>query len=150
VNSLETQKATFNDVAAVYNSLQTRQQLYVTAVGHDVDWVTLLNQITATMPPDVTINSFSAQRPAVAATGVAATGTNPDGTITIAAVAKGGHESVATWLRSLATIPGLQNTWVESSSEGAPGSPKAVTFNSDAQVTPAAESNRAKSIGGTK
>ncbi len=152
VVSLEAQKNTFNDVAAVYSDLQTRQKLYVTAVGHDVDWVNLLNQITAAMPADVTITTFAAQRPAVAATAAttAAGAQSPDGTITLVAVAKGGHESVANWLRSLATIPGLQNAWVESSTEGAPGSPKAVTFASDAQVTPAAESNRAQTIGGTK
>jgi type IV pilus assembly protein PilM len=152
VSSLQAQKNTFADVAAVYSDLQTRQKLYVTAVGHDVDWVNLLNQITAAMPADVTITSFSAQRPLVSATGAAASaaGPSPDGTITVSATAKGGHESVANWLRSLATIPGLQNAWVASSNEGAPGAPKAVTFNSDAQVTPAAESNRAQTIGGTK
>jgi type IV pilus assembly protein PilM len=152
VATLETQKATFNDVAAVYSELQTRQQLYVTAVGHDVDWIALLNQITAAMPADVTINTVTVQRPPVvpgAATG-GAVGQSPDGTITIQATAKGGQPSVANWLRSLATIPGLQNAWVESSSEGGPAGPKSVTFNSDAQVTPAAESNRAQTIGGTK
>jgi type IV pilus assembly protein PilM len=153
VATLEAQKATFADVAAVYSQLQTRQQLYVTAVGHDVDWVNLLNQITAAMPADVTINTVTVQRPPVAAAGAAtavAAGQSPDGTITFQATAKGGQESVANWLRSLATIPGLQNAWVQSSSEGGPGGPKSVTFNSDAQVTPAAESNRAQTIGGTK
>jgi len=151
VATLEAQKATYNDVAAVYSGLQTRQQLYVTAVGHDVDWVNLLDQITAAMPADVTINSFSALRPAVAAGGAATAAQGAlDGAITISATAKGGHESVANWLRSLATIPGLQNAWVESSNEPGPGGPKSVTFNSDAQVTPAAESNRAQTIGGTK
>jgi type IV pilus assembly protein PilM len=152
VTSLETQKATFDDVAAVYNSLQTRQQLYVTAVGHDVDWVNLLNQITTAMPADVTITSFSAQRPSVAPAGAAtsASAQSLDGSITINATAKGGHESVANWLRSLATIPGLQNAWVESSNEGTTATGKVVTFNSDASVTPAAESNRAQTIGGTK
>jgi type IV pilus assembly protein PilM len=149
VASLQAKKATFNDVAAVYSQLQIRQQLYVTAVGHDVDWIGLLNQITAAMPADITITSFAAQRPTVSATAAAA-GTTADGTITINATAKGGHESVANWIRSLATIPGLQNAWVESSTEGAANAAKAVTFNSDAQVTPAAESNRAQTIGGTK
>jgi type IV pilus assembly protein PilM len=148
VSSLMAQKATFNDVATVYSQLQTRQQLYITAVGRDVDWVSLLNQITAAMPADVTITTFSAQRPAVAAGGQAVAG-SPDGTVTFTATAKGGHESVANWLRSLATIPGLQNAWVASSNETASPA-KPVTFNSDAQVTPAAESNRAKTIGGTK
>jgi type IV pilus assembly protein PilM len=150
VATLEAQKATYNDVAAVYSGLQTRQQLYVTAVGHDVDWVNLLDQITAAMPADVTINSFSAQRPAIAVGGATAAQGAVDGAITISATAKGGHESVANWLRSLATIPGLQNAWVESSNEPGPSGPKSVTFNSDAQVTPAAESNRAQTIGGTK
>jgi Tfp pilus assembly protein PilN len=153
VATLESQKATFNDVAAVYSQLQTRQQLYVTAVGHDVDWIALLNQITAAMPADVTINTVTVQRPPVVPGGAAtggAVGQSPDGTITVQATAKGGQASVANWLRSLATIPGLQNAWVESSSEGGPSGPKSVTFNSDAQVTPAAESNRAQTIGGTK
>jgi Tfp pilus assembly protein PilN len=140
-------------VATVQSLLQTRQQLYVTAVGHDVDWVNLYNQITATMPADVTINTFAAQRPAVTPAGAAAASTagqSPDGTITISATAKGGHESVANWLRSLAQIPGLTNAWVETSNEGGSAGPKAVTFNSDAQVTSAAESKRAQTIGGTK
>ena len=149
VASLTAQKATFNDVATVYSQLQNRQQLYVTAVGHDVNWVNLLNQITAAMPTDVTIDTFVGQRPA--ATGIGqptSANQNADGTVTITAVAKGGQESVANWLRSLATIPGLQNAWVSASSETSGA--KSVTFNSDGQVTPAAESNRAKTIGGTK
>ncbi|MDQ1392726.1 MAG: hypothetical protein QOF30_1703 [Acidimicrobiaceae bacterium] len=153
VATLESQKSTFNDVAAVYSQLQTRQQLYVTAVGHDVDWINLLNQITAAMPADVTIATVTVQRPPVAPGGAPsglAAGQSVDGTITFQATAKGGQESVANWLRSLATIPGLQNAWVEGSSEGGAGGPKSVTFNSDAQVTPAAESNRAQTIGGTK
>ncbi len=150
VTALEAQQATFSNVASVYSELRTDQQLYVTAVGHDVDWVSLLNQITAAMPADVTISTFSAQRPNVTPGGqVVGTGT-PDGTVTFTATAKGGMESVANWLRSLATIPGLQDAWVENASENIPGDPKGVQFNSDAQVTPAAESNRAKSIGGTK
>jgi cell division ATPase FtsA len=144
VTSLQAQKATYNDVATAQSQLQSRQQLYVTAVGHDVDWVNLYNQITATMPPDVVITSFSAQRPVAVAGGAGVA--SSDGTITITATAKG-QDSIATWLRSLATIPGLQDAWVESSTEAAG---KGVTFNSDAQVTPAAESNRAKTIGGTK
>jgi type IV pilus assembly protein PilM len=145
VSTLTAQKATYNDVATVFNQLQSDQQLYVTAVGHDVDWVNLYNQITAAMPADVTIQTFAAQRAAVAP---GAVGVGSDGTISITAKA-GAQDSVANWLRSLATIPGLQNAWVESSSETTPPS-KPVTFSSDAQVTPAAESNRAKTIGGTK
>jgi Tfp pilus assembly protein PilN len=150
VARLGTQKATFNDVAAAYSQLQTRQQLFVTAVGHDVDWVKLFNQITAAMPPDVSISTFAGQRPVVAPGAVATASPTSDGTITITATAKGGQDSVANWLRSLATIPGLTNAWVESSSEGGPAGPKSVTFNSDAQVTPAAESNRAQAIGSPK
>lgn len=148
VTSLEAQKATFNDVATVYSQLQTDQSLYVTAVGADVDWVNLLNQITTAMPADVAISTFSGQRPAVTASGTAPAAV-PNGTITIQAKA-GGQESVANWLRSLATIPGLQNAWVESSTEVSTNGGKSVTFNSDAQVTPAAQTNRASTIGGTK
>jgi len=151
VSTLQAKKNTFASVAAVYMQLQTDQQLYVTAVGHDVDWVSLLNQITTAMPPGVTISSFSAQRPNVVPpaeqTGTQAA--NPDGTVTIVAKAStGGMETVANWLRSLYTIPGLQDAWVESSTEGATG--KVDNFNSDAQVTSAAETNRAATIGGTK
>lgn len=149
VSSLGAKKATFNDVANTYSQLQTRQQLYVAAVGHDVDWVKLLDQITAAMPPDVTISTFAGQRPASGVTSPVASTQTPDGTITITASAKDGQDSVANWLRSLAAIPGLQNVWVSSSTEGGATGAK-ITFNSDAQVTPAAESNRAKTIGGTK
>lgn len=149
VASLQAQKATFNDVATVYSQLQGRQQLYITALGHDVDWVKLLNQITSGMPADVSISTVTAQRPAVSGTNTqAASSLSTDGTITFNATAKGGQQSVADWLRSLYAIPGLQNAWVENSTETGQG--KAVSFNSDAQVTPAAESSRAKTIGGTK
>jgi type IV pilus assembly protein PilM len=150
--SLQSQKSTFNNVAQVYTQLRSDQQLYVTAVGHDVDWVHLLDQVTAGMPPDVTIQTFAGQRPVVSATvqGDSGQATDPDGTISIAATAKGGQESVANWLRSLAAIPGLQDPWVENSNELGTGGSKAVNFSSDAQVTPAAESNRAQTIGGTK
>jgi cell division ATPase FtsA len=149
VTSLQAQQATFSNVATVFSELQTDQQLYVTAVGHDVDWVTLLNQVTTAMPADVTISSVNVVRPPVAPGAVATPGVDADGTVSFTATAKGGQESVANWLRSLETIPGLQNAWVEGSTESPPGS-KVVQFNSDAQVTPAAESTRAKTIGGTK
>jgi hypothetical protein len=149
VVSLQAQKATFNNVATVYSELQGRQQLYITALGHDVDWVKLLNQITSGMPADVTLATVTAQRPPVSgAVAQSASTVNSDGTLTFVATAKGGQESVANWLRSLYLIPGLQNAWVENSTES--GGSKQVSFNSDAQVTPAAESTRAKSIGGTK
>lgn len=149
VASLTAQKATFSDVANVYATLSSRQTLYVTAVGQDVDWVKLLNQITTAMPSDVTITTFNAQRPPLGPSTAAASATKAGiGSITINATAKGGQDSVANWLRSMATIPGLQNVWVESSTESGAG--KGVSFNSDGQVTSSAVSSRAKTIGGSK
>jgi len=148
VATLEAQKAKLAPVAAVYSDVQTRGQLTLTALGHDVDWVHLLQQITAVMPPDVTITTFGGTKPPVSASAAAAAAApSADGTITISAVAKGGQESVANWLRALATIPGLQNTWVSSSNKGGvAGAGAAVTFSSDASVTKAAESDRAQKI----
>ena len=144
VATLQAQKAALAPVAAVFNDVHTRGQLTVTALGHDVDWVHLLQQITAAMPPDVAISTFAGTKPASGAA-AGAVGSASDGTITITAVAKGGQESVANWLRSLATIPGLQNSWVSSSTKAGPGG-ASVTFNSDASVTKAAESTRAQQI----
>ncbi|MDP9073345.1 MAG: type IV pilus assembly protein PilM [Actinomycetota bacterium] len=149
VATLQRQKATLAPVAAVFNDVQTRGQLSVTALGHDVDWVHLLNQITAVMPADITISTFAGTKPGVVVSGGAvapSAAPSADGTITISAVAKGGQESVANWLRALATIPGLQNTWVSQSSKAGTAGGATVNFSSDASVTKAAESNRAQQI----
>lgn len=144
VTRLQGQKAALAPVAAVFNDIQTRHQMFLTALGADVDWVHLLNQITAAMPADVTISSFSGTRSASAASATPAGAHSPVGTITISASGKGGQESAATWLRSLATIPGLQYAWVGSSTKAGVGG--TVTFSSDAQVNGAAVSNRAQQI----
>ncbi len=148
VATLQGQKAALAPVATVFNDIQTKHQLYITALGPDVEWVRLLNQITSAMPPDVTITTFSGQRTGSTGSSVVAApppgAQTPVGTITISATAKNGQDSVANWLRSLATIPGLQYSWVGSANKGGAGG--TVTFSSDAQVNPAAVSNRAKQI----
>jgi len=146
VNSLSIITKIDTDVAA-------RQDLYRAALQGDVDWVRLLEQVSAVMPRDVYLSTFTASRTPAASTtpGLGA------GTVNISGVALGGHESVANWLRSIATLPSLQGAWVSSEtsnagSAGATGStsstPSEVSFSSSATITSAAGSTRARRVPG--
>jgi len=153
ITSLNRQVAAISDVTAIQAEVQTQKQWYASALSKEVDWIRLMEQVTAVMPPDVHLTSLNVQRQASATAGGSTAGrtATPDGTLTISAVATG-PVSVANWLRALATLPGLQDTFVQTITEapGQGGSRSGVTFSSTSSVTSAAESQRSLEAGVAK
>jgi Tfp pilus assembly protein PilN len=144
VTSLNGQFATVSDVTRVQADVRTQQALYASALGHEVDWIRLMQQVTAVMPPGVHLASLTVVRQITSATAVAGT-TAVDGTLTMGVVAAGGPGSAADWLRALATLPGLQGTTVQTITQAL--APLGVTFGSTSFVTTAAESQRSVQAG---
>jgi type IV pilus assembly protein PilM len=140
--------AKLNGVTQVKAKASAHQLQYDTALAGDVDWIRLLEQVTAVMPADVHMTSFSGQR-----TGAASSGAGvpvSDGTITVSATAQTGPGSVANWLRALDSIPGLSGAWVATIARvsALPGTTtNGVTFSISASVTTAAESQRSVKAG---
>jgi type IV pilus assembly protein PilM len=148
-------------VAAVNNTSGAKAQLRAqetTAVGilqTDVDWVRVIEQVTAELPPDVYLSSFAGTSNA-AASGSSSTSSSSSasstaggspvvGSVTFAAVGSS-QESVSAWLRQLAAIPALTNVWVANSAQGGTSS-NSVTFTSSASLTDGAYSGRAAQVG---
>jgi Tfp pilus assembly protein PilN len=141
---LAAQVAKLDDVTHVQADVAAQKLRYSASLAGDVDWVRLLEQVTAVMPADIHMTTFSGVRAVVP--GGALTS---DGTITLAAIAQKGPESVANWIRALETIPGLSGTWTTSitKTDTAVGAGNAVSFTTSASVTRAAESQRSVQAG---
>lgn len=142
--TLTAQVATLSDVTKVQADVAGSKLQYSSALAKDVDWIRLIEQVTAVMPADMHLTAFSGQRSVTSAGGA----TVSDGTVSMAAVANKGPESVANWIRALETIPGLSGAWVASITRSVTvGAPDAVSFTTTASVTPAAESQRSIQAG---
>jgi type IV pilus assembly protein PilM len=140
VVSLQSSIDKLKDVTTVQTDLTNRQQQVKNTLASDVDWVRLIQQVTAVMPDDVWMNSFSAQQGQGNAAGtvmVSATGLSED--------------AVVRWVQKVNTLPALAGVWVPSTAKTGDGSSVTVTFQSTASLTAAARSDRATRLaGGTK
>lgn len=105
-------------VNSYIEAVEGRQKaLSATATG--LDWPALIRQISAAMPANTTLSDIQVASAApVAATGAstAAATSAPSSTLTLSVTAVGGEDTVAAWLRAMATVPALSNVWVGSSS----------------------------------
>ena len=99
-------------------------------LASDVGWTKLFNEIATVLPNDVWLTSFSGES---------------SGSVSF--TAKGFDQtSTARWLLRLAEIKSLAGVWVQSSTKSDEGGVSSVTFSSDANLTPAANSKRAESF----
>jgi type IV pilus assembly protein PilM len=131
VTALQARVAAVNNLTPIKADLHQRQLAVAGVLQSDVDWVRVLQQITAVMPPDVSLASFSGQ-------------IAPGGVGTVNFIAFGGTQaSVAQWLRQLATVPALTNVWVANSALTAAAGSSGVTFSSTANLTDGSYSDRA-------
>jgi type IV pilus assembly protein PilM len=147
-SALSRQVVAMSDVTKVDTAVKASQQVQAAALARDVDWIRLIEQVTAVMPGDVHLTTVTVSRSATGTAGATAS----DGTITFGAFANGGPPSVANWLRALATIPGLSGVSVASIAQtvATAGVPGGSTFASSATVTTAAESQRSIKAGAAK
>ena len=126
----------------VHGKVLSRYQLEVSALKGDVDWVRVLRQLASTMPPNVELTTFTANR--ISATGAAAASAASSGsvaTVTFSLVGNAGLPAVSAWLDGLDRNGDFQGSWVASvTSTGT--SQNQVTFTSNSSLTHAAQSGR--------
>ena len=145
-SSLQQQSAKYADVTATYARAAAAQATLRTAMGGEIRYSQLLNDLSLTVPSNVWLSSLAyASTPPVATTAtpvagapVASTGV---GTLTATATAFS-HDDVAVWLESVAGLKAYANPYFSTSTEGLLGTRKIVTFSSTAVLTPAALSGR--------
>ena len=87
-----------SDVTKLQADLKARQQAVLAALGNDVDFVRLVQQITASMPDDVWLTSFTAQR----------SPTGEPGTVSFSASGLS-EDAVVRWVKQVGTMPSLTN-----------------------------------------
>jgi type IV pilus assembly protein PilM len=138
VGQLQRQIDNLSDVTKAQTELQSRRQQLGAVLADDVDYVRLVEQIAATMPDDVWMQSFAAQK---------ATGPTP-GSVTMS-VSGLSQDAVIRWVQQVGTIPALGNLWVPTtSSKGGDAASVVVSFQSTATITPDAQSDRAARLTG--
>lgn len=151
--SLKADAAKFRNVTAVYAAAAAAQSQLTTAMGDEVRYSQLLNDLSLSVPSNVWVKNiaFSSSAPVAVvpgATGAAAPAAGI-GTFTVTGVGFS-HDDVAVWLESIAGLKTYSNPYFSNSTEALLGlTKKTVNFTSTAQVTPAAYSGRyTKPLGG--
>lgn len=148
---LTVETAKYKDVTAVYARAAAAQAMLTQAMGEEVRYSQLMNDLSLTVPETVWLKSllFSQAPVAPAAAGATAPGAVAGiGTVTFTGVGFN-HDDVAVWLESLAGQKSYANPYFSSSTEALLGTRKTVNFTSTTTLTPAAYSGRyAKPAGG--
>jgi Tfp pilus assembly protein PilN len=142
---LQTQLSGLTSVQQTLSTVAAKQALLQQAMGPEIRWSYVLNDLSYRIPTDVWLTGISASE--TTATTVPAASTTPVapasdiGNITFDGVAFK-HDDVAAWLDALATEKGLTQATFTSSTEGAIGSRTVVDFGSTVIVDDRAMSNR--------
>ena len=153
-SSIQSQSAKYRDVTAVYAEADAAQAQLTDAMGDEIRYSQLLNDLSLTVPGNVWLKSVTFTPPAGAAPGaVTAAGTapvglaGPVGNLAVTGVAFT-HDDVAVWLDALAGLKTYKDPYFSSSTEGLIGNRKTVGFSSTATVLSTAQSGRYKKSGG--
>jgi Tfp pilus assembly protein PilN len=106
-------------LSALRATIASRAGEAAAAVSGEVDWSRLQSEILAALPRGTTLTNLSFS------TGSGATTSSPSssepgasaasGTVDMSVSGGGGEDTVAKWLRAMATVRGLQGPWVASS-----------------------------------
>lgn len=124
--SLQQDVASLADTVGLDTELAQRRDQVKAVLATDVAWTKLFNEVATVLPSDVWLTSFNGQS---------------GGGVNFSA--KGFDQtSTARWLQRMAEIKSISGLWVPSSTKGGEGTASIVTFTSDANLTPAAISNR--------
>lgn len=130
---LQAEIASMADVEALQADLASRTTTVTAVLAGDVAWTRMLQEVATVIPNDVWLDSF---------TGTAGAAGAP-GSVTFSAM---GYDqtSSARWLLRLSEVDSFADLWVPSSTKTPEGTaPESVTFSSNANLTPAAMSDRA-------
>lgn len=134
---LRAQVAGLQGVSQLEQALEARRRMVTAALADDVSWTRLLTQIATVIPNDVWLTSFSGQKSGRAPDGTAT------GTVNVAAMGFD-HTSAARWLLRVGELPSLTGLWLPGSTKSGTGAEALVSFQSTAQLTPAAHVDRSR------
>lgn len=159
---LQAEVTTYAEVPRVYAQVSAAQAQLVTAMGGEVRWSYLLNDIALTIPKNVSLVTYNGQLTPPAAAPVAAPAPAADGstdgtaTTTPAAAPAGplgtvqytgeatGYKAIASWLDSQAKQVTFSDTYLTAATrkDATDGTPSSVDWTSTANLTDKALSHR--------
>jgi Tfp pilus assembly protein PilN len=148
--SLHAKLTSLSSVSETYASVQAKQTVLQQAMGSEIRWSYLLNDLSFRIPSNVWLTSISATETSdsSAASTAATTTLTPiaGAPVTVGTVAFSGvafkHNDVATWLDSLAKEKGFADPAFSSSAEDQIGARGVVDFGSSVTLTEQSLSNR--------
>jgi type IV pilus assembly protein PilM len=142
VQTLTGQVNQLEAATAVHGKVQTQAQIVIGTLQGDIDWVRLLGQLAAVMPPNLSLTSFAGTR--VAPTAATSSTTPGVGTLSFSVKGSGGLPAVSAWLDGLAQDQSLEGTWVTGIT--ITGNQGQVIFSSSSNITKVAQSSRAEAV----
>lgn len=149
--SLQGQVAKYRDVTATIDAANAAQAQLVTAMGDEVRYSQLLNDLSLSIPSTVWLKSlsFTSTAPAAApgTAPVSYSGGTPIGTMNVSGIGFT-HDDVALWLDAVAGLSKTYaNPYFTNSTEALIGSRRTVNYSATAVVLSGAQSGRFKNAG---
>ena len=143
---LNAEVAKYRNVTAIYAQADAAQAQLSTAMGDEVRYSQLLNDLSLTVPSNVWLKNIAITTAATAApapgTAAPVAGATPTlGTFTVSGVGFD-HDDVAVWLESIAGLKTYDSPYFSNSTESLIAKRKVVTFTSNANITREALSGR--------
>jgi Tfp pilus assembly protein PilN len=146
---LQSQVAKYSDVTATINAAQAAQAQLVSAMGDEIRYSQLLNDLSLAVPSTVWLKSLAFAStaavpgaPATGATPASAGGPTPVATLNVSGVGFS-HDDVALWLDALGKLDKTySNPYFSNSTEALIGTRPTVNFSGTATVLSSAQSGR--------
>jgi type IV pilus assembly protein PilM len=113
---LQAKIVSYRKVMEVKNDVQTVRTLAAQDLSGDVNWVSLVKRIEASLPPGVTLTALTLSRSNVVGSPTpssAAASPQDIGSLGMALTTTGGPPSVAEFVRKLWVVPGLYALWAK-------------------------------------
>lgn len=133
-----------NDLQSVketYAAVQAKKALLSQAMGQEIRWSYVLNDLSLRIPSRVWLTQVTATQGGTAAPTTTGAGATNQGTVTFNGVALH-HDDVASWLDALEKEKGFADAAFSSSTESLIGTRKVVDWSTSVDVTSQALSNR--------
>ncbi len=132
-SQLQSQVTKLQAQTAIYGQAEAARVQLATAMGDEVRFSQMLNDLSLTVPGNVWLKNLTYNS--------AATPTGGIGTMSVTATAFA-HDDVASWLEAIAGVKAYANPYFANSTEGLLGTRQVVNFTATADVTSKALSNR--------
>jgi Tfp pilus assembly protein PilN len=152
--SLEGKYHALDYVQTDYTQAQAKQQMLDEAMGQEIRWSFVLQDLTTRVPNNVWLSGMTVAETSVpgstatAATPAVGSSVVPIGNVTFSGIAFN-HDDVASWLQSIAKVKGFADPTFSNSSKTVIGTRTVVDFGSTVNVSPTALSNRYTSKAGS-